>query len=239
MWDEDDTQPPIRVGEGVPGAEPVDLPDRYDHCGHCGTGLVGLPNPEQWVPGVLGDGESVKIWAVQRCFNCDVPSIGTWLAVPGDGGVAKLTDYRLSPLSPAPDLGIPEYVGTAIETYHREAWGCRRAGLRRAAIVMARSTTQACYRRYLARENWSNNYTVEMKAVTALAGSGWGAVASGVRDFGNDWAHPDGTKPPSWNDVAESFRRMEAILKFAAEMERVSHLVPIFPAAESPAAPDT
>ena len=106
MWDEDDTQPPIRVGEGVPGAEPVDLPDRYDHCGHCGTGLVGLPNPEQWVPGILGDGESVKIWAVQRCFNCDVPSIGTWLAVPGDGGVAKLTDYRLSPLSKPDRRGV-------------------------------------------------------------------------------------------------------------------------------------
>jgi hypothetical protein len=116
-----------------------------------------------------------------------------------------------------------------------EAWRCRGAGIRRGGIVMARSTLQACFRRYLPKAAWGN-YTRELEAVTDIAGSGWRAVAVGVRDFGNEWAHPErDTAPPKAAVVVEAFRRMDEVLKFAAAMERVDHLRP---ALDAPPADD-
>jgi hypothetical protein len=220
---------PVRVGQPFDGVQPVELPDRhtYNRCGHCGgDGIIGDPEPETWVPGLLDPGQSERFAVLHKCYTCDLPTVVTWTATRGPDGFAELTGSTQSPFPAPPDLKIREYAGTAIELYYAEAWRCRVAGLRRASMVMARATLQACYRRYLASGE-RGSYTAEMKKVAELAGPGWAAIATGVRDFGNQWAHPEGTtSPPSWAEVQESFRRMKSVLDFTAEMERVGHMKP-------------
>lgn len=221
---EDDVPDYIRVGVVPEGAEPVDLPDPDRLCGHCGDMVLAAPDPPAWIPGWLEPGERVRVCVTQRCYGCELPSIVTWIALPGDDRTAQLTDNRQAPPPPPQPLNIPEYEGTVIQAYHQEAWRCRKAGLRRAAMVIARATLQACFRRYL-HTSERGSYSSEMELVAERAGQGWRAVGLGVRAFGNKWAHPEGpVDPPSWPEVAEAFRRMQAVLTFTAEMERVGHL---------------
>lgn len=220
---------PVQVGQVLPGTEPLELPEKhvYARCGHCnGDGILGDPKPETWLRGLLDPGQSMRFAVIHDCYTCELPTVVTWTAVRGPDGFADLTESVQSPFPASPALNIQEYKGTAIDVYYTEAWRCRRAGLRRAAMVMARATLQACYRRYLTPDEHAS-YTVEMKKVAELAGSGWAAIGKGVRDFGNQWAHPEGgTAPPSWAEVQESFRRMQSVLAFTAEMERVGHITP-------------
>lgn len=219
---------PIRIGGAIPGAVPLDLPDPDRACGHCENGVLGSPDPDKWLPGRLElEGDPVRFSVIQRCYMCELPSVITWTAAGGEDDVAVLKSSTQAPYPRPQALGIAEYKLTAIDGYHQEAWRCRNAGLRRAAMVMARSTLQACYRRYLPVARWGN-YTPEMAAVAELAGEGWRKVAEGVRDFGNVWAHPDGrTSLPKAKDVVEAFRRMDAVLAFTAELERVGHLTAV------------
>lgn len=219
---------PVRVGQVLSGTEPRDVPDDdVRECGHCGGGILGSPDPEQWLPGFLSAEERPKFWVLHTCYSCNLPSVVVWATHRDHAGQAMISAPGVqSPFPPPPSLGIGEYVDTDIEAYHREAWRCRRAGLRRAAMVMARSTLQACYRRYLLPAE-RGLFTKEQKLVAELAGPGWAAVAVGVRDFGNTWAHPEGSSDqPKADALREAFRRMNSVLAFTAEMERVGHLRP-------------
>jgi hypothetical protein len=219
---------PVPVGQVLPRSEPRDVPDEdLRFCGHCSDGLLGTPQPEQWLPGFLDAGERPRFSVLQYCNSCSLPSVMVWTTERDDAGQARIIGSAVqSPFPPPPSLSIVEYTDTDIAAYYEEAWRCRRAGLRRAALVMARSTLQACYRRYLLTSE-RGSYSAEQQRVADLAGPGWAAVAVGVRDFGNTWAHPEGTAdPPKWSEVKEAFRRMKSVLAFTAEMERVGHLRP-------------
>jgi hypothetical protein len=62
-----------------------------------------------------------------------------------------------------------------------------------------------------------------MNAVAELAGDGWRRVVSDVRDLGNDLAHPEpgDLSPVVRDDVLVKLERLDAVLMFTAELERV------------------
>jgi hypothetical protein len=216
---------PREVGVITPDSRRFDVPDDMTRmCGHCGDGVLSAPNPDEWVAGQLEPDQRVKFAVLHECYSCGLPTVVTWTAVGDAEGGPSLVGHRQSPEQPPPPLRIAEYADTAIDRYYEESWRCRRAGHRRAAMVMARATLQACFRRYL-RDDQHGSFTTEMRHLEALAGPGWLAIGTGVRDFGNEWAHPNrSVAAPTWATVAESFRRMGAVLTFTAEMERVGHL---------------
>jgi len=200
---------PAKVGEVGPDDRPREIPDKLRRCGHCGSPMLDFGEPREWIAGRLSPGKSERFPVTYKCEDCWLPTVVVWTAEGNGDGEPQLLGSRQSPLPPPSALGISEYAGTDIEIYYLEASRCRIAGHRRAAIVMARSTMQACFRRYLAKADWGN-YTAEMTKVEELAGVGWTAVGKGVRDFGNRWAHPEGsTAEPSQREFNRGVRATE------------------------------
>jgi hypothetical protein len=139
--------------------------------------------------------------------------------------------WRMTPYSPPP-LDIPEYVGTSIESYRDEAWVCFIYGNLRGAALVARSALQLCVRRYLPPEEWSGSLAREQELVAARLGPAWAALGSDIRNFGNEWAHPDPRDPagpPSRDIVKERLDTMDNVLRFTANVERRRHIRPAHP----------
>ena len=183
-----------------------------------------MPEPAWMVLGRLNEPLTENI--VLKCYSCDMPIVLRLRFEPYPDGPAVFSGSRVMPHPPPPALNLPLYEKTDIASYYEEAWRCRRGGQRRAAVVMARSTLQAVFRRYLS-DGDRGSFTAEMDKVAELAGPGWSKVGSGVRDFGNKWAHPEGDlDPPPWEEVAEAFDRLKDVLEFTASMEKYGHLNP-------------
>ena len=164
---------------------------------------------------------------IYECLSCGRPTAVEFKE--GGDDSEELTPKTWAPVPRPPRLDVPEYNGTEVFRYRFEAWAAFEARRYRSALVMARSALQACSRRYLPRSDWSKGgFGGEMERLGELAGRGWRAVAIGVKDFGDEWAHPDPARQrgPTQEDVQEALRRMDAILRFTAELERVGHLPP-------------
>jgi hypothetical protein len=137
--------------------------------------------------------------------------------------------WRLTPFTPLP-LDVPEYEGTAIEAYRNEAWTCYVYGNLRGAALVARSALQLCVRRYLPTKEWAGSLAQEQERVAARLGPAWAALGTNIRNFGNEWAHPDPRDPPgppSPETVKDRLDTMDNFLRFTANVERTEHITPV------------
>ncbi len=183
---------------------------------------VRLSEDAQTILAALGGGVGMSIGLLQRRLRSAGLSVERLRVTPLDRATILLTPFVSEPLAATP------YAETIIEAYRDEAWGSLDAGSHRAAMVLARAALQAACRRYLPRRDWGM-FGMEMKQLALIAGQGWQKVGGTVKDFGNEWAHPDPTRSdlmpgPTETQVSNALRRMDTVLRMTAEMERVGYL---------------
>lgn len=219
------------IGDDVGMAE-VEFED-YLHdqrCGWCGRLMLHAPFPERWRPGRLPDDfKADRFCVLYRCFNCGRPHLMVKLIEPGADRVAVVRDMRpprIFPTPVAPRLDVELYRGTLMQELRDEAWADFYAGRHRSAALMARATLQAMVRRYLPTRGW---FKQEVDQLAELAGPGWRALGANVKEFADEWAHPDPLRPapPSAEVAREVLERMDQVLMFTAAMEVVGHLAPV------------
>jgi hypothetical protein len=218
------------IGEEA-GRDPEDFEDYLNEqrCGWCGRLALFSPYPEGWRPGELDEGHKPSSFSVlYQCTHCGRPHLVVKVIERGPDGVATLREMRpprIVPTSVAPRLEVELYRGTLIEQLRAEAWADFYAGRRRSAAVMARATLQAMVRRYLTTRAF---FKKEVDQLAELAGAGWQAVGGNVKDFADQWAHPDPSHPdpPTVEEAREVLERMDQVLMFTAAMEAVGHLRP-------------
>lgn len=207
----------------------VDLPNIGGTCGHCQAGIT-MSQDTLWKPDSdFGDPPS-RPCAIFVCTDCRLPSVVVFSDPPADADARRFRVSTVSPLSPPHSLGVDLFTGTTVEHYRDEAWGCYLASHYRSAIVTARSALQACCRRYLAVGDWTH-FASEAEQMSQLAGTGWDKIGGEVRQFGNQWAHPDPSAAPipTWQTARDALDRMDAVLQFIAALERFGHLTPVNP----------
>lgn len=149
--------------------------------------------------------------------------------------VTPVTDavWRFTPEPPSP-LDVPQYTGTAIEAYRDECWMCLRYGNLRGATVLARATIQLCTRRYLPapRGRWFGALALDLAQLAPRLGDGWSKLAGDLKDYGNEWAHPDprdAQPPPSEATVKRRLSTMDNVLRYMAEVERRGDIMALNP----------
>ncbi|HEU5151130.1 MAG TPA: hypothetical protein VFU19_11565 [Iamia sp.] len=198
-------------------------------CGHCRKGIT-MSQDALWKPDSEYDDPPSRPCAVYICTDCHLPSVVVFKDPPADGAAKQLQVATVSPTRPPHSLNVKLFADTTIEHYRDEAWGCYLASHYRSAIVTARSALQACCRRYLAEKDWTH-FAREAEEMSRLAGTGWDKIGGEVRQFGNQWAHPDPSAGPvpTWRTAREALDRMDAVLQFIAALERFGHLTPVNP----------
>jgi hypothetical protein len=144
----------------------------------------------------------------------------------GMATVREMRPPRIYPTPAAPRLNVALYRRTLMEQLRDEAWADFYAGRHRSAAIMARATLQAMVRRYLPTRGF---FKQEVAQLAEIAGAGWEALGGNVKEFADEWAHPDPAKPaaPSGEQAREVLERMDQVLMFTAAMESVGHLTPI------------
>lgn len=203
------------------------LPLLSASCGYCNAGMI---YPESWWSPELGEDDPPSPPAgIYRCLKCGAPTVVTFDRQSHDDDERpEPRAQRISPDPPPAPLGVKQFAGSTLEKYRDEAWASYRARRYRTSIVVARSAVQACCRRYVPKSKWGR-FIDEANEMSALAGTGWDKIAGEVRQFGNQWAHPDPESgaDPTWKDAREALDRMDAVLQFIGALERFGHLAAV------------
>lgn len=204
----------------------VVLPDEVSgRCAYCG-GSMGFwqPTPNGYVSRAVPQGFRDKLPVSYRCFRCNQPVVLIWAVRPGDTGFAETVGTpEVHPPALAERLPLPEFDGTLVHRLRNDAWNCYYSRRYRAAVLIARSALQSCFRLYTSQRS---SFRVEAEVIATLGGAGLDRVVADVRNFGNSLAHPGpyDLSIIAPDDVLGKLTRLDAVLRFTAELERVGVL---------------